>query len=108
MRKLAPTPSYFTLPNLVKFLEGYQPQGEYPYDSDHACMVVHFMFAHEGEDAPEPLIANKKESRASADSGRTWFKIPAVFQGIAKEAPHTYPAALERAKVALASEAELV
>jgi hypothetical protein len=106
------TPTYFTLKNFVKFLETYQPEGKYPYDDGHACAIAHFMMQHEDdadEDVQEPVFVNKgRQPKASADGGRTFFLIPAVFNAIAKEGAHTYPEALKRAQQALLVEMETV
>lgn len=105
-----PAPKYFTLPNFIKYLESYQPEGKYPYDSNHACVIAHFM---QYMNRPEPRLRNIpveaiKEGevpRASIHQGK-WFRIPEWAIALAKAEPHTYPAILERAKRALANEAE--
>lgn len=105
-RTMVDTPAYFTDENLVKFLKTYQPKGEYPYDSNHACLIAHF--AANYNKGNEPAIVNKHtgqgtdadldEGLGSLDIGETWFTIPESFMAVAQAKPHTYAAAYERAK----------
>lgn len=91
----------FIMESLIAWLEKQPSRKSYPYTIACGCMLTQY-FAAAGFKNPQVCYTWFKEN-GHKDSSATELKFPVIFDKIAGEAPHTFGAALSRARAHMRS-----